>query len=90
MRSEGRIIWKVDGLFSLITLFFCFPGSLPEPIDFLLILLEFLPLLFYLSLEFLDLPAEPAYFRELRFPTSQQKCSDHVPRRLEFLDLFVP
>ena len=90
MSTDGRIIWEVDGLFRLITLFLCLHCSLPERIDFLLLLLELLLLLFDLGLEFGDQLAELAYFRELRFTTSQQKRCDHVQRRLEFLDLSVP
>ena len=90
MGADGRIIWEVDRLFSLITLFLCFHCSLPEPIDFFLFLLELLLLLIYFGLEFGEQLTELAYFRELRFATSQQKCGDYVQRRLEFLDPFVP
>ncbi len=88
MGADGRILWEVDGLFGLITLFLWFNRSLSERIDFFLFLLELL--LLHLRLEFVDLLAKLAYLLQLRFTTPQQNCGDYVQRRLELSDLFVP
>ena len=61
MHTNGRILREVDGLFGLITLSLGLHRSLYEPTDFCLALFELLPLLLYLSLEFLDLLTELAY-----------------------------
>jgi hypothetical protein len=90
MGANGWIIWEVDGLSSSITLFLCFHRTPPEPIDFLLLRMELLLLLFDLELEFGDPLADLAYFRELCFTTSQQKSGHYVHRRLEFFGVSVP
>jgi hypothetical protein len=60
MGANGRIVREIDRLPGLITPSLGFHRSLTEPIDFCL--LQLLPLLFYLDLEFFDLLTEPGYF----------------------------